>query len=120
MGWLKKVFGKQQEAPAPTASPEHAVIVTFPYGSGDLQRLFDLEDDLIVAIEAAGVGKFDGNEVAVDGSEASLYMYGPDADRLWEAVEPALRGCEWLKTATAQVRYGPPGAEKRLVEVGTF
>jgi len=57
---------------------DHAVIVHFQYGSTDLSRLFVLEDELERAIAAAGAGEFDGNEVAADGSDGYLYMYGPD------------------------------------------
>lgn len=32
--------------------------------------LDEIEDPLIEAIERAGVGEFDGNEIAVDGSDA--------------------------------------------------
>src|SRR5512143_2371963 len=65
---------------------EQAVIVEFQYGSTDLGPLFALEDELIAAIEAAEVGDYDGNEVATDGSDGSLYMYGPDAVKLADVV----------------------------------
>lgn len=65
--------------------PEHAVIVQFRYGSTNLEPLFELEDRLENAIAAAGAGEYDGNEMAVDGEHGVLYMYGPDADRLYEA-----------------------------------
>ena len=71
---------------------EHAVIITFHYGSTNLDRLFELEDQLEKAISEAKVGEYDGNEIAVDGSDGSLYMYGPDADRLFAVVEPIIRG----------------------------
>ncbi len=117
MGWLRKVFGpKGKAAPAP---PEHAVIVTFAYGSTDLQRLFELEDQLEQAITAAQAGEYDGNEVAVDGSEAILYMYGPDADALWEAIQPVLMASPWVTTGTAVLRYGPPedGVPQRSIKL---
>lgn len=56
---------------------EQAVIIHFAYGSKDLQRLFALETRLEAAIAKAGVGQYDGNEVAVDGNDGYLYMYGP-------------------------------------------
>lgn len=88
--------------------PEHAVIVHFNYGSTDLQPLFALEDELEDAIAAAAAGAYDGNEVAADGSDGFLYMYGPDADKLLAAVKPVLEACEFMRGATVTVRYGPP------------
>jgi hypothetical protein len=49
-----------------------------------------LEKKLETAVGAAKVGEFDGNEMAVDGSDGFLYMYGPDADQLFDAVKPVL------------------------------
>jgi hypothetical protein len=100
---------------------EHAVIVKFQYGSTDLSRLFVLEDQLIAAIENAGVGEFDGNEVATDGSDGLLYMYGPDADRLFDAVQPVLAACPFMRGAVATKRYGPPedGVKEAHVTVGS-
>src|SRR4030095_10580558 len=75
MGLLDRLFGKRKRAGVPV--PEHAVIVYFQYGSTDLSRLTALEEEISQAIAAAGVGEFDGNEVATDGSDGFLYMYGP-------------------------------------------
>jgi hypothetical protein len=96
---------------------EHAVIVHFQYGSTDLSALFALEDELIGAIDAAGVGEFDGNEVATDGSDGLLYMYGPDADRLFDAVRAILEYTPFMQGAVATKRYGPPEDGVREVRV---
>src|SRR5688572_26472625 len=100
---------------------EHAVIVRFRYGSTDLTPLFELEDQLTAAIESAGVGEFDGNEVAQDGSDGSLYMYGPDADRLFEAVRPVPEAVTCITDVVATIRYGPPedGVREREVAFDT-
>jgi hypothetical protein len=96
---------------------EHAVIVHFPYGSTDLSRLFALEDKLVEAIETAGAGEFDGNEMAADGSDGYLYMYGPDADKLFGTVKPLLESTDFTRGATAKLRYGPPEDGIREVDV---
>jgi hypothetical protein len=88
--------------------PEHAVIVHFKYGKTDLQPIFDLEDKLKQAILQANVGEFDGNDVAKDGSDGYLYMYGPNADKLFAVVRPILIASEIMVGATAKLRYGPP------------
>src|SRR5262245_3056507 len=91
MGFISRLLGKTSEISA--APAEHGVIVKFDYlGTTDLAPLFALEERLEAAINAARVGEFDGNEVAADGSDGVLYMYGPDADRLFEAIRPVLEG----------------------------
>jgi len=99
------------------AEPEHAVIVHFTYGSTDLSRLFELENKLEAAIEEAKIGEYDGNDVAVDGSDGYLYMYGTNADTLFEVVRPILEATEFMKGAKAKLRYGPPADGVREVEV---
>ena len=116
MSVFGKLFGKTSRPPPKPV--DHAVLVNFDYiGSTDLTQLFDLEKKLEVAIDAAKVGELDGNEVATDGSDGTLYMYGPDADRLFEAVKPVLEGCSFMRGARITLRYGPPGADQRQLVI---
>src|SRR4051812_23834215 len=94
---------------------EQAVVIHFNYGilragdqKPDLQPLFELERRLEKAIADAKAGEYDGNEIAVSGKDGSLYMYGPDADRLYEAVRPILEAVPFMKGAKVKKRYGPP------------
>ena len=89
----------------PGASTQ-AVIVALRYGSRDLGSLHALEHRLEAAIEAAHVGEFDGDEVAVDGSDARLYAYGPDADRLFVVMRPILEAEPFAHGAEVTLRYG--------------
>ncbi|MHC4443933.1 MAG: hypothetical protein ACYTBZ_05515 [Planctomycetota bacterium] len=116
MGFISRFFGHKQKK----GESEHAVVIHFEYGSTDLSRLFELGDKLESAIAEAGVGEFDGNEVATDGSDGFLYMYGPDADRLFEVVRPILETTDFTNGAKATLRYGPPedGVEEREVKIG--
>jgi hypothetical protein len=112
MGVISRIFGRK----APPRPPDHAVIVHFDYGSTDLQPLFELEKRLEAAIAKADAGELDGNEVATDGSDGYLYMYGPDADALFLAVRPLLEACPFMRGARVRVRYGPPADGVREVE----
>ena len=85
------------------------MIVYFQYGKTDIQPILNLEDALERAIVKVGVGEYDGNEIAADGSDGSLYMYGPDADKLFNVVRPVLESADFMQNATAILRYGPPG-----------
>jgi hypothetical protein len=104
--------------PTPEEAPEHAVLVYFDdYGGGDLSRLFALEKRLEEAVAAAKVGVLDGNEIAVDGSDGTLYLYGPDGDKLFAAIRPILEATDFTRTARVVVRYGPPEDGVREQEV---
>jgi hypothetical protein len=120
LGIFSKIFGSKAE---PAAKPmEHAVVVHFDYiGSTDLQPLFSVEEQLETAIAAASAGELDGNEVAVDGSDGFLYMYGPDADRLFAAVRPVLEACSFMRGARITLRYGPAadGVPEKHVILGS-
>lgn len=116
MGFLSKLFGSK-----PVAAPdEHAVIVHFDYGSTDLAPLFALERRLDDALKAAGAGEVDGNEVATDGSDGYLYLYGPEAGRLFEVARPHLEAAGFMRGARARIRYGKAnsGAREEFVELG--
>jgi hypothetical protein len=94
---------------------EQAVLVHITsLGSPDA-GLDEIDDPLIEAIDATGVGEFDGNEIGPDG--AMLYMYAPDADRLWEVVEPVVRSASLGSGSYAVKRHGEPGASETCVDL---
>lgn len=115
MGLFDKLFGK---APMQNnKEPEHAVIIYFDYGMESLDPLFELCDKLENVIEAAAVGEFDGHEIAMDGSDGSLYMYGPNAETLFKTVKPTLDEVPFIKGAIAKLRFGPPEEGVREIDI---
>lgn len=110
MGIFDKLFRREQPS---VKAPDHAVLVYFEYGSTDLSKLFAVEEALERVIADAEVGEFDGNEIAMDGSDGTLFMYGPDADALFAAIRSTLEEVPFMKGARVVLRYGPP-------EPGTF
>jgi hypothetical protein len=75
--------------------------------------LASIEHTLVAVIQRDALGEFDGNEVG--GGGATLYMYGPDAERLFSGIEATLRAYPLCRGARVVVRKGGPGAEKREV-----
>lgn len=67
--------------------------------------------DVVHAIEGelrdlvAAHGEVDGHDLAVDGGDATIYIYGQSADELWQRSESLLRGCAVAKSVT--LRFGP-------------
>ena len=94
----------------PAAGPQNAVIVHLKLAGGkfgtasEVVDCQELEDQLEKEIARAGVGEMDGNEIGED--ECTLFMYGPDADRLFSAIERSLRASPLAKGAWAIKRYG--------------
>ncbi len=119
MSFLNNLFEKQSNKAS--ASPEQAVIVHFEAASPYQSRLFALEDRLEQVIASSGTGELDGNEIATDGSDGYLYMYGPDADALFTAVRPTLDAVDFMRGARVMLRYGPPeeGVEEVEIVLGT-
>lgn|GEM_PF-996824 len=127
MSIFKKLLGRDvdrasaadAQAP-PHQTEEQAVIVHLP-GSGLPDEVYEhydlsaLEDQLIDAVDRAGCGEFDGNEFGPEG--ATLYLYGPDAEALFAAIEGTLRAYPLCPNAQVEIRYGPPGSPQREVTI---
>jgi hypothetical protein len=89
---------------------EHAVIVHLRldddrFGSDEKRESINkLQDELADSIEQVGGGEYDGDEFGE--GECVLFMYGPDADILFETIEPILRRSPDAKGGFAIKRYG--------------
>ena len=100
---------------------EQSIIIHFEYGSRDLGPLHALEEKLTTAIEEAGVGELDGDEVSIDGQDAYIYIYGPNAKAIFDVIEPILVDEEITQGAEVQLRLGPiddEDADEDLVVIG--
>jgi len=86
------------------------------FGSSDeFDEVTALGDELEALVVAAAVGEFDGNEMG--GGECVLFFYGPDADRLFATIEPALRASSLARRARVCKRHGDVGAREEIVEL---
>jgi hypothetical protein len=117
MGVLTKLLRPKNYSPK--AAPEHTVVVHFFYGSTNLQHVYALEDSLRTAIFEAAAGEYDTYEVADDGSDGFLYMYGPDAEVLFRAISPVLAASCFMNGATVTLSFGPPTwrTPKRVIQL---
>jgi len=96
---------------------DHAVIVNAPLqgASGEFENLHELGDQLAARVEAAGVGELDGDLIGED--LGILYLYGPDADRVWLAIEDLIRAASLPAGAHVIKRYGPPGSPETQIDL---
>src|SRR3954464_8607688 len=81
----------------------------------EMEAIHELSDALEDAIELHKVGEYDGDEFG--GGECTLYMYGPDADKLYKAIEKPLRKSRLARGGYVLKRYGPPEDGIREVRV---
>ena len=99
---------------------EHAVIVYFDYKMQNLNPLHSLADQLRKVISDNNVGEYDGHEMAVNYNDGIVFMYGPNAEKLFKVVKPILETVDFMKGATAKLRFGPPedGVKEIEVQIG--
>ena len=116
MSIFKRIFGKTPLDQAQSEQSQQAVIVHLD-GTGlpdHIYQEYDLatiEDRLIEVLERKRLGEFDGNEVGQ--GQATLFMYGPDAERLFDGIEQTLREYPLCQGARVEIRRGGPGAQQR-------
>ena len=99
--------------------PHEQAVTVHLRGSGLPDEIYEkydvstLQDQLREVIDRHGVGEFDGNEFGPE--ETTLYMYGANAERLFQVVEPVLRAYPLCAEGFAVIRSGPPGSPEREV-----
>lgn len=118
MRLLQKILGGKDLQP--TKPPEEWIAVYFKlsndeYGTQEERdSIHQFTDKLAEVIRKSGMGVFDGDEFG--NGECGLFMYGLDADQLFNVVEPLLRTWEPIKGGYAIKRYGAPAGQSERIE----
>ncbi|MFD1062045.1 hypothetical protein ACFQ1Q_02205 [Winogradskyella litorisediminis] len=110
MGLLNKIFNSKTIQPSQAIKEEieQAVIIHFKYEIEGMQKIYELRDKLKDIIEKNNLGEYDGHEIATDFSDGFLYMYGPNAESLFNGIKSTLEKTDFLSGAKAKLRFGPP------------
>jgi hypothetical protein len=116
---LRKFFGTKGKDDV--VEPNQAVLVYLDtvglpqevYDENDLETLESRLEEVISG--GKNLGEYDGNEFRP--KEVVLFMYGPDAEALFSAIEPTLRDYPLCRGARVQIRRGPPGSAEREVRL---
>ncbi|MDX2117417.1 MAG: hypothetical protein SFY96_04460 [Planctomycetota bacterium] len=121
--FLKNLFRSHPQVPYAKPSPEseHALLIHLPLSNDSFgtrrerSNLSRLEDRIRAAMKQLGIGELDGHEFGE--GQCVIYVYGHDADKLWDAVNAAVGSWRWPRGTHAIKRYGPPSNNVRKVRV---
>lgn len=103
---LKRFFSESE--PTPEFSDDQAVIINLTFASDskssdDYQDLQALEDSLTSVLpEKSGI---DGHDLFED--QATIYVYGPSADEIWNKIEPVLKQSDFSNVEIT-LQFGRP------------
>jgi hypothetical protein len=97
----------------PSMSLAQGVAVTLAHPSQ--KTFFSLDAKLDHGVTTSGKGEYDGDGIALDGSRADFYAYGPDADALWKVMKPIVEAAGPKRGSYAELEYGP--IEKRSTRI---
>ena len=86
-----------------------------PNSSGP--EVAEFEDAILAELAGREIGELDGHEGALDGSGVRIFLYGPDADKLYEAILPAVEQARLPAGTTVTRRYGEPGSPEKVVSL---
>jgi hypothetical protein len=112
MGIFDKLRKPKPAPTTPVQSPDKQAVLIYLKGE-DFDRMIALSDALETVIEKNDLGMFDGNEIGSGGT--TLYMYGPDAEKIFTHIESVLRADNYCKDAIVVIREGPFGSPERKV-----
>jgi hypothetical protein len=108
----------------PTAGPQQTVIVhldpkSTPGGKLSAEVVMPLEEELSVAVNKGGLGKVDGNEFKIDGSEGSIVILTSDSEQVFKVIEPILQASPLGRNSRVELRAGEKDSTTREISVET-
>lgn len=92
----------------------HAVLVHLVGPGIRFDDLIRLQERLEDIVRRTATGVCDGNEYALDGSDARVYLYGRSAEGLHAAIASVVESEPVCRGAQVEVRAGPMGFPSRM------
>ena len=112
---LGRKIDKERKQSKYDRSEEQSVIIWFfHYEYEELDELIDVQEKLGELLVDNGLGRCDGNEIACEGTDGSLYFYGPSAEKIFTAIKPILQEIDWMRGAVATLSFGSSRNAKRI------
>jgi hypothetical protein len=88
-------------------------------GYRDDLDLVAMEDQLIEIVDGGSLGEVDGSGTYLETGASEIYIYGPSADVIMQAIRPVLE--VWSRdglVVDVTIRRGPIGAESETLSIG--
>ena len=116
MNWLSRIIGKQPAASGHYIAPQQALFIrlngdSLPRAIYEEYDLAGFESQLEIAL--GNLGDVDGH--AIGATDTIVYLYGPDAEAMYRAVERVLKTHPLAQDASVTIRKGPPGAARHEI-----
>lgn len=114
MSWFSWLRGKRPS----NGGIDQAIIITLD-GTSLPQQVYDeydiatLEEQLEESL--GDTGECDGAEHGE--RDTRIFLYGSNAESMFRAVEPTLLACPLAASARVLLRFGPPGAPQREIQL---
>lgn len=116
MNWLSRIIGKQHAASGNYIPPQQALFIrldgeSLPRAIYEEYGLAGFESQLEIAL--GDLGEVDGH--AIGATDTIIYLYGPDAEAMYRAVERILKTHPLAQDASVTIRKGPPGTARHEI-----
>jgi hypothetical protein len=116
MNWLSRIIGKQAAADGNYIPPQQALFIrldshSLPAAIYEEYDLSGFESQMEIAL--GDLGEVDGH--AIGTTDTIIYLYGPDAEAMYRAVERILKTHPLAQDASVTIRKGPPGAARHEI-----
>jgi hypothetical protein len=111
--------GGDESSAAPMGADEHSVVAWVRLGDAGFAnereqiRLFHLENRVMAAVDAAGCGTYETNDL--ERGFFRMHVHGPDADTIVEVVRPILTASP--PGSYLAKRSGPAGTSEERVDL---
>lgn len=93
------------------------VVVYFKHDIRDIISYSDAVRRIRELLAENGAGEYMEDDMAIDGGDAEAILRGPNADAIWDTIQPVLTELPFMRGAQVTLIYGPIGdgsPEKKL------
>lgn len=115
MGFLSRLFRLGTHSIDPEEDQEYVLVhldgTSLPDDVYEHCDVWTISERLEAVLRQEGLGDYDGHETRR--TETTLFMYGPDAERLYGGIEGVLRDYPLCRNARVVIRRGDLGAPER-------
>jgi hypothetical protein len=113
----RSLRGRARRAAIRAGGPEQALLLHLrlpeSQAGDETPTIIALEEAIENALRESRAGEFEGHDLR-DGVW-TLYLYGPDAERIFESVAEVVRGARLDPSSHAILRFGGRGAREERV-----